>query len=92
MLTSVEKELIDKLMDEGPILCGLLDIEIVQRLLSRGLVYLDVPANSADFVFGLNLNQIIDFFVVDTLLQFGFGVCLGALSEKSFPTINFNSQ
>lgn len=53
MLSSVEKEVIDQLMDEGPILCGLLDKSVVQRLLSRGLVYLNVPVNPEDFVFGI---------------------------------------
>lgn len=53
----MEKELIDRLMDEGPILCGLLDKGIVQRLLSRGLVYIDVPINSNDYVYGLKIKN-----------------------------------
>jgi hypothetical protein len=55
----VEKEVIDRLMDEGSILCGLLDKSIVQRLLSRGLVYLDVPVNSDDFVFVPTLDGFV---------------------------------
>ena len=51
--------MIDRLMDEGSILCGLLDKSIVQRLLSRGLVYLDVPVNADDFVFVPTLDGFV---------------------------------
>ena len=56
MLASIEKEIIDRLMDNGPVLCGLLDRGVVQRLLSRGLVYIDVPIHDDDYVYGWNLH------------------------------------
>ena len=48
----MEKQLIDRLLDERQLTCGLLDKIIVQRLLGRGLVYLDVPIKSDDYIFG----------------------------------------
>uniref|UniRef100_A0A915DD68 FAM91 N-terminal domain-containing protein n=1 Tax=Ditylenchus dipsaci TaxID=166011 RepID=A0A915DD68_9BILA len=59
LLSSVEKEVIDRLVDYGPILCGLLDKNIVLRLISRGLVYLDVPIKSEDYVFVPTLDGFV---------------------------------
>ncbi|KAL7077601.1 hypothetical protein ACQ4LE_002842 [Meloidogyne hapla] len=72
LLSSVEKEVIDKLMDEGTQLCGLLDKNIIQRLLSRGLAYLEVPIHPEDCVYVPTLDGFVmnrtqgDFF--ETLL------------------------
>uniref|UniRef100_A0A914NN88 Protein FAM91A1 n=1 Tax=Meloidogyne incognita TaxID=6306 RepID=A0A914NN88_MELIC len=72
LLSSVEKEVIDKLMDEGTQLCGLLDKNVIQRLLSRGLAYLEVPIHPEDCVYVPTLDGFVmnrtqgDFF--ETLL------------------------
>lgn len=47
-----EKEIIDKLVDGYPLLCGLLDKKVIQNLFSRGLIYFDVPVNDDDYVYG----------------------------------------
>ncbi|KAL3099122.1 hypothetical protein niasHT_025566 [Heterodera trifolii] len=62
-LTSPEQQIINRLLDEGSICCGLLDKGIVLRLLSRGLVYLEVPIGSDDYVFvptldGFMMNRV----------------------------------
>uniref|UniRef100_A0A914GW42 Protein FAM91A1 n=1 Tax=Globodera rostochiensis TaxID=31243 RepID=A0A914GW42_GLORO len=59
LLSSLEKQIIDRLLDEGSGYCGVLDKPIVQRLLSRGLVYLDVPIGSDDYVFVPTLDGFV---------------------------------
>ncbi|KAI1722569.1 protein FAM91A1 [Ditylenchus destructor] len=59
LLTSVEKEVIDRLVDYGPVLCGSLDKNVVQRLINRGLVYLDVPIKSDDYVYVPTLDGFV---------------------------------
>lgn len=56
LLSSVERELVDLLVDFGPIVCGLQDKAIVIRLINRGLVYLDVPIKNDDYIYGLFLK------------------------------------
>jgi FAM91 N-terminus/FAM91 C-terminus len=55
----VEKEIVDKLMDCGPMECGLFDREVVMRLISRGLVYLDVPIRAEDVPFVPTLDGFV---------------------------------
>ncbi|KAL3097611.1 hypothetical protein niasHT_023411 [Heterodera trifolii] len=64
-LSSPEQQIIDRLLDEGSVCCGLLDKAIVLRLLSRGLVYLEVPIGSDDYVFGTHLVPTLDGFVMN---------------------------
>ncbi|KAL3094868.1 hypothetical protein niasHS_006163 [Heterodera schachtii] len=59
MLSSPEQQIIDRLLDEGSVCCGLLDKAIVLRLLSRGLVYLEVPIGSDDYVFVPTLDGFV---------------------------------
>lgn len=43
-----EKEIIDDLIDKGPLTAGNLDYELVQSLYRKGLIYLDVPISGTD--------------------------------------------
>lgn len=43
---------VDRLVDFGPLACGLLDKALIVRLISRGLVYLDVPVKNEDYIYG----------------------------------------
>lgn len=62
----MEKEVIDKLMDEGTQLCGLLDKNVIQRLLSRGLAYLEVPIHPEDCVYGKYRNLFIFYLFISS--------------------------
>lgn len=66
LLTPAEKEVVDTLVDKGPqskrataesnrlrfLACGLLDKNVCKTLFHRGLVYLEVPVYSDDYVYG----------------------------------------
>ncbi|VDO86884.1 unnamed protein product [Heligmosomoides polygyrus] len=51
-LTEDERRVVDRILDEGPITAGFLPIPVVHLLLNRGLVYLDVPVEEFDYVYG----------------------------------------
>lgn len=60
----MEKEIVDRLVDYGPVLCGQLDKSIIVRLISRGLVYLDVPIKNDDYIYGKGILLLLKFFQI----------------------------
>ncbi|KAK6725916.1 hypothetical protein RB195_004313 [Necator americanus] len=72
VLTEDERRIVDCLLDEGPQAAGLLPVPVVNTLLDRGLIYLDVPVVESDYVYvapldGFVMNRVLgDYF--ETLL------------------------
>ncbi|KAK6011500.1 zinc finger, C2H2 type [Ostertagia ostertagi] len=72
VLTEDERRVVDTILDEGPQQAGFLPVPVVQSLLNRGLVYVDVPVEEFDYVYvapldGFVMNRVLgDYF--ETLL------------------------
>ncbi|XGW23868.1 hypothetical protein V3C99_005798 [Haemonchus contortus] len=72
LLTDDERRVVDSILDEGPQPAGYLPVPVIQSLLNRGLVYLDVPVEEYDYVYvapldGFVMNRVLgDYF--ETLL------------------------
>lgn len=72
MVTSSEKAIIDKVIDDGPQIAGTLKADDVRTLYVKGLVYLDVPMDDSDCISvppleGFVMNRVLgDYF--ETLL------------------------
>ncbi|CAJ0954940.1 unnamed protein product, partial [Mesorhabditis belari] len=71
-LPTLERALVDLLLDDGPQTAGTQDLFIIQNLFNAGLVYLDVPVEDCDYVYvapldGFVMNRVLgDYF--ETLL------------------------
>ena len=48
-----EHRTIDLLIERGPIFAGMLEYETIQSLYAKGLVYLDVPVFTDDYISGM---------------------------------------
>ncbi|KAK6046097.1 hypothetical protein COOONC_16398 [Cooperia oncophora] len=72
VLTEDERRVVDSILDEGPQPAGFLPVPVVQSLLNRGLIYVDVPVEEYDYVYvapldGFVMNRVLgDYF--ETLL------------------------
>ncbi|PIO64902.1 hypothetical protein TELCIR_13455 [Teladorsagia circumcincta] len=72
VLTEDERRVVDSILDEGPQPAGFLPVPVVQSLLNRGLIYVDVPVEEFDYVYvapldGFVMNRVLgDYF--ETLL------------------------
>ncbi|EYB82835.1 hypothetical protein Y032_0349g3190 [Ancylostoma ceylanicum] len=72
VLSEDERRIVDCLLDEGPQAAGLLPVPVVNSLLDRGLIYIDVPVVESDYVYvapldGFVMNRVLgDYF--ETLL------------------------
>ncbi|VDL74188.1 unnamed protein product [Nippostrongylus brasiliensis] len=71
-LNEDERRTVDSILDEGPQPAGFLSVPVVQSLLDRGLIYIDVPVEEHDYVYvapldGFVMNRVLgDYF--ETLL------------------------
>ncbi|KAI6179463.1 Protein FAM91A1 [Aphelenchoides besseyi] len=54
-----EKEILDRLLEGFPLLCGLLEKQSVCSLYNRGLVYLEVPVSDEDYVYVPTLENFV---------------------------------
>ncbi|KAI6218076.1 Protein FAM91A1 [Aphelenchoides besseyi] len=54
-----EKEVLDRLLEGFPLLCGLLEKQSVCSLYNRGLVYLEVPVSDEDYVYVPTLENFV---------------------------------
>uniref|UniRef100_A0AC34R9X7 Protein FAM91A1 n=1 Tax=Panagrolaimus sp. JU765 TaxID=591449 RepID=A0AC34R9X7_9BILA len=91
MLAPVEKEIIDKLLDSGPMVCGLIDRNVVRSLYNKGLVYLDVPITNLDYVYvptldGFVMNRVQGDFL-ETLLYKIFVTLDGQTTPKDIAEV-----
>jgi len=90
-LSPQEKEIIDKLLDSGPMVCGLIDKSIVRNLYNKGLVYLDVPITNLDYVYvptldGFVMNRVQGDFL-ETLLYKIFVTLDGQTTAKDIAEV-----
>ncbi|XP_067121180.1 protein FAM91A1 isoform X2 [Centruroides vittatus] len=72
IISASEKQLIDKIIDEGPQTAGSLEAKCVKSLYIKGLIYMDVPIEDDDYIVvppleGFVMNRVLgDYF--ETLL------------------------
>ncbi|RCN26294.1 hypothetical protein ANCCAN_27980, partial [Ancylostoma caninum] len=59
VLTEDERRIVDCLLDEGPQAAGFLPIPVVNSLLDRGLIYIDVPVVESDYVYVAPLDGFV---------------------------------
>uniref|UniRef100_A0A7E4VXX9 General transcription factor 3C polypeptide 1 n=1 Tax=Panagrellus redivivus TaxID=6233 RepID=A0A7E4VXX9_PANRE len=86
LLTPPEKDVIDRLLDTGPIVCGTIDKAIVRALYEKGLVFLEVPITNFDYVYvptldGFVMNRVQGDFL-ETLLYKIFVTLDGQTTPK----------
>uniref|UniRef100_A0AC34FAU9 Protein FAM91A1 n=1 Tax=Panagrolaimus sp. ES5 TaxID=591445 RepID=A0AC34FAU9_9BILA len=91
VLTPIEKEVIDKLLDTGPIICGTVDKDLVRSLYNKGLVYFEVPITNVDYVYvptldGFVMNRVQGDFL-ETLLYKIFVTLDGQMTAKDIAEV-----
>ncbi|KAI6229034.1 Protein FAM91A1 [Aphelenchoides fujianensis] len=86
-----EKEILDRLLEGFPILCGLLEKQCVCSLYRRGLLYFDVPISDEDYVYVPTLENFVmnrvnsDY--LETLLYKIFVAIDGQMSVKELSDV-----